>query len=538
MCKLKHLRATVVALAFGTLSLFSCSEKSPTSASAGNQSKETGSVIVTLPDLSSSLKKAGASLDTNALTLLITAPDMDTIKYSWPVFDLRGQQVKIDGIPSGNSRFFSGYLTNKSGILTHSGKVEAQIISGATVKVYLKLSGVGSADVCIEVEGYPSACSSQPDTIVVDNCIKVQTAQGSFDGKINATVYGDYTIFGNLYFLQNYDTTYYNNNDTAHYNIYDTNYYNIIKLVESNTSNNIKNIKAIAYDHSAGEYYLIDFSIDLKSMRVLSGYINGDKNDTNEIFAKFYGVDCGGSPQDTFSLYNCLSISTQYFTGEGNVSLYYAGNYLIKGDLTFADSSVKTGYQLQKLVQVTETVNEKYLEIIAFNMSSGTYHYLELHINMNTMKVSYGYIHSDTYKNSEVITKFYAIECGGAPQDTLVVNNCLASPLSSVRIHGNISLIMYNNTPAYGGLTVMNSNDTSVYAYQKDMKVTDYSSVKLCETIVMDKGTGKFHFLRFELDMKSMMITKLSLYSTESQSSPVIASLYGVDCSGVTSVLR
>jgi hypothetical protein len=172
MLKSKILRSGLVMFLFGTFGLFSCSQNATVSSNV-NPTDQTGSIEVTLPDLSNgALSKSAALLDTNSLNLLITGTNMDTIKYSWPMYSLKGQRVVINGIPAGTNRYFSGFLTNKSGTITHTGKVATTIYAATVVPLKLKLSATGGVDLCIEIEGYPSSCSNT-DTIAINSCAKI-----------------------------------------------------------------------------------------------------------------------------------------------------------------------------------------------------------------------------------------------------------------------------------------------------------------------------------------------------------------------------
>jgi hypothetical protein len=183
MFKSKFLRSGLVMFLFGTFGLFSCSQTASVSTNV-NPSEQTGSVEVTLPNLSSgALSKSAVILDTNSLNLIITGANMDTIKYSWPMYSLKGQRVQINGIPAGTNRYFSGFLTDKRGIVTHTGKVAATITPGIIVPVTLKLSATGSVDLCIEIEGYPTSCNGV-DTIIINTCAKV-SGLSVVDGKIS-----------------------------------------------------------------------------------------------------------------------------------------------------------------------------------------------------------------------------------------------------------------------------------------------------------------------------------------------------------------
>jgi hypothetical protein len=282
MLKSRFLRSGLVMFLFGTFGLFSCSQTAAIS-SNGNPTEQTGSIEVTLPDLSkSALSKSDALLDTNSLNLIITGANMDTIKYSWQKYNLYGQKVLINGIPAGANRNFSGYLTDKRGIVTHTGKVSATITPGVIVPLTLKLSATGSVDLCIEIEGYPSSCSGT-DTIVVNTCAEISAYSGLLNGKISLTA------------TQLYVNGYIEFTDTIYKR------FTIVKLVEMKDSLGYKYCEFAGYCKETGinaQYVMM-----IKGATVVNGYIYNVAN--KQLIYKLYSVEC--TQPDTTVLYGKLN---------------------------------------------------------------------------------------------------------------------------------------------------------------------------------------------------------------------------------------
>ncbi|NLD94782.1 MAG: hypothetical protein GX639_19170 [Fibrobacter sp.] len=279
MLKSKVLRGGLVMFLFGTFGLFSCSQNASIS-SSGNPTEQTGSVEITLPDLSKgALSKSDALLDTNSLNLIITGANMDTIKYSWQKFDLRGQKVRINGIPAGVNRYFAGYLTEKSNIVTHTGKVAATIEAGRVAQLTLKLSATGSVDLCIEIEGYPSSCSDN-DSIFFNSCVKFSGYYGMVDGTISF-MNSDYYVSGRMQFTDTILKT-----------------FTFEKLYTKKDSAGVKYFEIVGYckeDGITARYELL-----IRGDTVLNGYIYNEE--TNVLLYKFYSVECTQPPLDTIVL--------------------------------------------------------------------------------------------------------------------------------------------------------------------------------------------------------------------------------------------
>jgi len=317
MLKSKFLRRGLVMFLFGTFGLFSCSQNASIS-STGNPSELTGSAEVTLPDLSSSgLAKSALLLDANALNLFITGDNMDTIKYSWPISSLKGQQVRINGIPAGKSRYFSGFLTDKSGIVTHMGKVAATVTAGTVVTVVLKLSATGSVNLCIEIEGYPTSCSGT-DSVIVNSCLYLG-ASGVSNARISFKAVRSF-VSGYITFTDTMAKWYY-----------------IEKCSMAKDSLGYKYYDCTGYSKETGIY--ARFEIFVKGNTIPMGYVYDLS--TKQIIYKFYTIEC--PQQDTIVLSGKLNAyfyqSSTQDTGEvkfymsiangrasGSLSLYNPGN--------------------------------------------------------------------------------------------------------------------------------------------------------------------------------------------------------------------
>jgi hypothetical protein len=103
--------------------------------------------------------------------LTISGNDMDPIYQSWMLYAGQTGPVTISGIPVGYDRVFTGrllWMSSKTGdtAVTHEGATKANIYrdSIADVVLYLQKKSGGSANICIEVEGWQndSACIRPP----------------------------------------------------------------------------------------------------------------------------------------------------------------------------------------------------------------------------------------------------------------------------------------------------------------------------------------------------------------------------------------
>ncbi|MFW6254860.1 MAG: hypothetical protein ACOC41_08030 [Chitinivibrionales bacterium] len=183
----------------------SCTDDNPldTALHRTDQVSATGEAVVYLPQIPDDFLAKTNRLMPRSLTLIISGPDMDTIRYEWPIGGIPAEPFVITDIPAGYPRVFEGTLTNSNGTVTHSGEVAVTIEAGMTVNVHLRLNIVqtdGSASVCIEVEGLPSSCA--PDTtwdtitrcftIYSDSVNGVEPLYGFISlGSIGDSAYGD-----------------------------------------------------------------------------------------------------------------------------------------------------------------------------------------------------------------------------------------------------------------------------------------------------------------------------------------------------------
>jgi hypothetical protein len=493
----KHLRSVVASLFFGSLVLFSCSEKNPTASIPNNTQSEVGQAIVRLPDLSShQLQKLPAGVtDPNALTLLIVAADMDTIKYSWPLSGLKGQQVLIEGIPAGKNRLFEGFLT-ASGKLTHSGKVAVQILAGQQVPVSLKLTGVGSADVCIEVEGYPSSCN-QNDTFSVFSCLNGATPQSPVTGTFKMYVYGT-IAYGTLTFFGANPST--------------TMFYDISGPIKVQYSSEYRTCQAIALERTTKTPYNVNLSIN-KNSEIFSGYMTKDSLPYSSTIVKFYSVKCNTPDTNAISVSSCLNGYTPINKLSGQITMSSNGKS-VSGSFTLnniEDGSTFGIYYFERLVQQQGSI----CQTIVVNKAKNTRHFLNMTV-VNS-QITYSYLSRDTLLQSEAIAKFISVKCDtlpptdisyvkvafsgrGAYPDTIKFGATLAIRVSNGRAVGefylhncplvNISQIsvsgMYQTlSDSTKGFISLTSTDTSTCYYAIDIKFSQgfYSG------IITRKGT-------------------------------------------------
>lgn len=389
------LRSAVAGLVSVSLLLLSC-DKSPSAPVSGN-SGSFGSAVVKLPDLSSgALSKSSAIIDSNSLTLLIVASNMDTIKHSWSVSSLKGQTVKIDGIPSGDNRCFEGFLTNKSGVLTHSGKVTVKIIAGQYVPVYLKLSGVGGADVCIEIEGYPSSCNSN-DSIYVNTCLKGNTPTDTLTGTIQLNIIGGKSS-GQFTLADSKEKTTYI-------------FYRPVQIHDSV-------IQTVVINSSNKKNQALNMVINSRS-EIVYAYLSTDSIIYSPAVAKFHSVPCYDTSSST-NVNSCLQGSTQNGNLSGNIQFQvYSGK--ASGQITFVTSGVKNSYLFMMPVQITGSGNAKRCQTQVLNISNKKYQYLDMGINSS--QISYGYLYADSVGSSSVVAKFFSVLCTDTiPVDTVRID--------------------------------------------------------------------------------------------------------------------
>jgi hypothetical protein len=493
----KHLRSVVASLFFGSLVLFSCAEKNPTASISDNTQSEVGQAIVRLPDLSShQLQKLPAGVtDPNALTLLIVAADMDTIKYSWPLAGLKGQQVLIEGIPAGKNRLFEGFLTSR-GNLTHSGKVAVQILAGQQVPVSLKLTGVGSADVCIEVEGYPSSCN-QNDTFSVFSCLNGAIPQSPVTGNFKMYVYGT-IAYGTLTFFGTKPDT--------------TMFYDISGPIKIQYSSDYRICQVIALERTTKTPYNVNLTIN-KNSEISSGYITKDSLPFSSTIVKFYSVKCNTPDTGTISVSSCLNGYTPTSKLSGQITMTSNGKS-VSGSFTLnkiEDGSIFGAYYFEKLVQQKGSI----CQTIVINKASGTRHFLNMSI-VNS-EITYSYLSRDTLLQSEAIAKFVSVKCdtlpptdikyikvpfngSGAYPDTIKFSATLAIRVSNGRAVGefylyNCPLVNLSQISVSGiyqtlsdstrGFMSLTSTDTSTCYYAVDIKF----SKEFYSGIITRKGT-------------------------------------------------
>lgn len=337
MLKSKILRGGLAMFMLGTFGLFSCSQNASIATNV-NPADQTGSVEVTLPDLSNSgLAKSALLLDANALNLFITGANMDTIKYSWPINSLKGQRVQINGIPAGKERLFTGFLTDKAGIVTHMGKVPATIIAGTVVQVVLKLSATGSVNLCIEIEGYPTSCSGT-DTAVVNSCIYLGIP-GISDAKISfravrTSVTGYFTFTDTMakwYYIEKCSMA----KDSLGYKYYDCTGYSKETGINARFEIFVKgNSIPIGYVYNLSTkqtmYKFYTITCPQQDTIVLSGKLNAymyqsSTQDTGVV--KFYMMVANGYASGNLSLYNPSTNSVLDLRLQGSGKFESNGQY-------------------------------------------------------------------------------------------------------------------------------------------------------------------------------------------------------------------
>ncbi len=468
----KHLRSVVVSLFFGSLILLSCAEKNPTASISDNNQSEVGHAIVRLPDLSThQLQKLPAGVtDSNALTLLIVAADMDTIKYSWPVPSLKGQQVVIEGIPAGKNRLFEGFLTSR-GNVTHSGKVAVQILAGQQVPVNLTLTGTGSADVCIEIEGYPSSCN-QNESFSVYTCLYVSTPRSQMTGNFKIYV-NDTNAYGTLTFLGTKPDT--------------TIFYDISGPIKVQYSPDYRICQTTALERTTKAPHTVNFTVNNNS-EITTGYMMKDSLPYNPVVAKFYSVKCS-TPDTTISVSTCLKGYTPTNELFGKITMSLNGKS-VSGSFTLNnmdDSTIFGAYIFEKLVLQQGSV----CQTIVFNKVTGTRHFLNMTI-VNS-EITYSYLSRDTLLQSEAIAKFFSVKCSTPPPtDTIYIK------------------VPFNGTGAYP--------DTVKFSATMAIKVSN------------GKAVGDFYFYNCPL-IKPNQISVSGIYQKLSDSTSGFISLTSTDTS-------
>lgn len=502
----KQLRIAVFGLFLGLFGLFSCSNKNPTS-SAGNESMDGfGKAVVQLPDLSSSLlKKTAVGIDSNALTLLIVASDMDTLKYSWPIDKLTGQTVTIEGIKAGDNRIFEGFLTNKSGIITHSGKVAVKIIAGEVVPVHLKLFGSGGAEVCIEIDGYPSSCSST-DSLYINSCIGGFTIYDSLTGEILLAATSDYAT-GHISFTS----------PTS------KGYYVFEKPLQVLDSAGQKSCHGIVTNTETGKTHGLNLSIT-ESTGEFYGYILDGSDVYGTAIVKFYNGQCQ-STVDSINVNTCLTGSSIDGPVTGNIQLgIYNSNPF--GRINFFADSINRAYAFKYPVQITYSGNIKHCNTIVIDLKTGRLHGLNMTINEKS-EIDQAYLCEDSSISSSAIIKFYSVPC--VVYDTLNINSCLSGYTPKDTLNGKIQLQVKNNNSS-GQFTIAFSTSKDTYFFNRPVQVSNSNGNKNCKTIVQNAVTKRYHALNMEVNQYSE-ITYAYLSADTNFSSEAIAKFFSVKCS-------
>lgn len=504
----KHLRALVIGLVLGSFGLFSCSEKNPAASADNEATGGFGRAVVHLPDLSSSaLSKTAVGIDTNALTLLIVAPDMDTIKYSWPVTKLNGQIIHIDGIPAGSNRYFEGFLTNKSGVLTHSGKVAVRIIAGQDVPVNLKLSGVGGADVCIEIDGYPSSCNYN-DSLYINSCLNGATPSGYLNGNIRLFVYGE-RVSGQITIVTSEEKS------TFMFN-------RPVKIIDSVFQ---KYCETVVFNYVTGKNYGLKMVVNQNS-EIEYGYLCEDTNALGIVIAKFYSVQC--QSVDSLNINSCLNGSTLEGPLTGNFQLYVYKEK-VSGQFTIVGSKKEDLYLFTRPVRIIDSTYQKYCETVVLNTQMKTNHFLQFVVDDNSM-IQSAYLSADTNKYGMTIAKFYSTKC--QIFDTININSCLSGYTPDDSLTGNIKLTIIGDMP-YGRLTLVTSTDKNTYEFKEPVQITYTGNKKHCEAVVVNLATGVIHGLIVDINEYSE-ITYGYLSGDGDIKSVAIAKFFSDKCPDIT----
>lgn len=148
------------------IGLVGCDRPDPASPSAGDPAAA-GAARVSVPALPSGyLEDSGQQA---IFLLTISGAGMQSRRLTWEIPSTHPAPVLIEGIPAG-VRLFHGSIAridaNKDTVITHTGEDSALIQAGdvADVRLYLRADGIGSARVCVTVEGWPadSSCIGPP----------------------------------------------------------------------------------------------------------------------------------------------------------------------------------------------------------------------------------------------------------------------------------------------------------------------------------------------------------------------------------------
>ncbi len=159
------LKRLIGLLAVSLLFLIGCQhDGSPVNSSP----EATGEAEIILPDLqSAALQKSGAGANLG-FRLSVEGRDGAVVTFSWKSSQLKGQPLKVKGLPVGLDVKFTGQITQKEKV-THSGETYADVHKGLVAQVRLYLHKLdGNAEVCVEVEGLPRPVNCLPPRPRVD----------------------------------------------------------------------------------------------------------------------------------------------------------------------------------------------------------------------------------------------------------------------------------------------------------------------------------------------------------------------------------
>lgn len=167
-----------LALTVAAFGIFACNRMDKPSGPSPS-SEATGSARIRLPNLPIGFVP-DSSLDSNGtmvFQLMVTGPGMSPIHASWGLNPGKSEKVILTDIPVGWPRVFTGRLIWESAwgdsSVTHEGVDSAEISRDkiAEVALYLRKKGsTGAAEVCVEVEGWPSdsTCIKRPTFPITD----------------------------------------------------------------------------------------------------------------------------------------------------------------------------------------------------------------------------------------------------------------------------------------------------------------------------------------------------------------------------------
>jgi hypothetical protein len=167
-----------LALTVAAFGIFACNRMDKPSGPSPT-SEATGSARIRLPTVPIGFAPDSSSDSTGSMVfqLTVTGPGMSPIHASWDLTPGRSEKVLLADIPVGWPRVFSGRLLWLSAwgdsSVTHEGVDSAEIFRDkvAEVALYLRKKGsTGTAEVCVEVEGWPSdsTCIKRPTFPITD----------------------------------------------------------------------------------------------------------------------------------------------------------------------------------------------------------------------------------------------------------------------------------------------------------------------------------------------------------------------------------